>query len=72
MSDLTDEKKKYIDSLPYPELLERWRYAPCGNEWFRGEVGDYWKERMEELRSQPGGDQMHTLASKSVGWESVA
>ena len=62
---LTDENKKHIDSLSYESLLSHWRFAPVGDVWFQGETGQYWGERMKELRSSdPGG---HVAASKSIG-----
>jgi hypothetical protein len=66
--DLTDENKRHIDSLPYPALLSRWRFAAVGDEWFQGETGEYWAKRMKELRDQPGGHQTHVAASKEIGW----
>lgn len=63
--DITPERKRYIDSLSYEQLLYQWRYAPVGSPWFQSETGEYWRERMKELRSQ-GAD--HTEASKSIGW----
>lgn len=63
---LTDENKQYIDNLSYESLLDRWRFAPIGDEWFQDETGDYWAKRMAELREK-GAD--HVRASKSIGWE---
>jgi hypothetical protein len=64
---LTEENKAQIDSLPYPALLGHWRLAPVGYPWFEGETGDYWADRMKELREQPGGNAAHVAASKSLG-----
>lgn len=64
--DLTPKNKTYIDSLSYEQLLSRWRFAPVGDPWFRGETGDYWGKRMAELRAQ-GAD--HVGASKRLGWK---
>lgn len=69
MSTLTKEKKAEIDALPYRELLYRVRFSPLGSPDFTGEVGEYFLKRMEELRSAPGGNEMHVAASKSIGWE---
>ena len=66
---LTAENKQHIDSMSYPQLLSHWRYAPSGDPWFEGETGDYWSERMRELRSQPEGDAAHVAASKAIGWD---
>ena len=67
--DLTPERKRYIDSLRYESLLSRWRFTPGGNPWFQGETGEYWLKRMKELKSRPGGLDMHIKASKLIGWE---
>ena len=66
---LTEENKKHIDSLSYSALLSQWRFATAGDPWFQGETGNYWGERMKELRAQPGGNDRHVMASKSIGWE---
>lgn len=65
---LTDENKKYIDSLSYEGLLSRWRFAPSGDPWFQDETGKYWGDRMKELRSKPNGNAVHVSASKNIGW----
>lgn len=66
--ELTEENKKYIDGMSYVGLLSKWRSAPVGDSWFEGETGRYWGERMAFLRSQPGGQDGHVSASKSIGW----
>jgi len=66
--ELTAENKAVIDKKPYEELLRRWRYAPLGDPLFQGETGDYWQQRMTELRAEPGGQERHVAASKSIGW----
>ena len=66
---LTEELKKQIDAKSYEQLLSRWRNGPIGDPMFQDESGEYWGKRMSELRSQPGGDQRHTAASKSIGWK---
>jgi len=63
--NLTDENKSHIDSLSYEALLQHWRFAPAGDEWFQGETGTYWNSRMNELRNK-GAD--HVAASKAIGW----
>ena len=66
--DLTPENKERIDSMSYTSLLSRWRSASIGSPWFQGETGDYWSKRMAELRNQPGGNDRHVSASKTIGW----
>ena len=63
--DLTNENKQFIDSLTYHELLSRWRFAPEGDPWFQSETGNYWGERIRELREQ-GAD--YVSASKTIEW----
>jgi hypothetical protein len=65
---LTSENKKIIDNMSYEILLSKWRFAPPGDPWFQGETGHYWNKRMEELKNQPGGQERHVAASKSIGW----
>lgn len=66
---LTPERKAQIDNYSYEYLLSTWRFAPCGDPWFQGETGEYWGERMKELRCQPGGQERHVAASKRIGWD---
>lgn len=63
---LTTENKAIIDGKSYESLLSRWRYHHVGDEWFQDETGDYWGERMNELRAK-GAD--HVGASKAIGWD---
>ncbi len=65
---LTEEHKESIDSLAYESLLSKWRFAPVGDPWFQDETGEYWRKRMHELRSMPGGQERHVAASKNLGW----
>ncbi len=65
---LTDKTRAAIDALPYAALLARWRFSPSGDPWFEGETGEYWAQRMKELRDEPGGDDRHVAASKTIGW----
>ncbi|UCC41425.1 MAG: hypothetical protein JSV96_08405 [Candidatus Aminicenantes bacterium] len=62
--DLTSENKKIIDGMSYEVLLSRWRFAPIGDPWFQGETGDYWSERMHELREKGAN---HVAISKKLG-----
>jgi len=66
--ELTQARKEFIDGLCYKHLLKQWRFAKIGDEWFQGETGIYWGERMSELRAQPGGNERHVQASKDIGW----
>lgn len=66
---MSDEMKAQIDKMSYEELLSKWRYAPVGDPMFQGKTGDYYAMRMKELRDQPGGNNRHVRASKSIGWD---
>lgn len=65
--NLTTELKAQINKLDYFSLLERWRYTPAGDPIFQGESGNYWRDRMEYLKSQPGGIENAIAASKQLG-----
>jgi hypothetical protein len=62
---LTVENKKHIDSLSYYDLLAHWRFAPVGDPWMQDETGQYWGERMAELRAAD--NDMHVRTSKALG-----
>ena len=64
--ELTEENKKYIDSLDHYDLLLRNRYAAIGDAWFQGETGKYWGERMAKLRDENPGRAVQN--SKDIGW----
>lgn len=66
--NLTPEVKSQIDSMSYTAMLSRWRFAAVGDPMFQGERGDYFAKRMKELREQPGGQEQHVSASKSISW----
>ena len=63
-----EEMKKWVDNSSYERLLSHWRNAPTGDQMFVGEIGDYYKVKMAEKRSEVG-DSEHVRASKSIGWE---
>ena len=65
---LTEKIKKHIDGMSYTTMLGKLRFAPLGDTLFQGETGEYFHKRMDELRSQPGGQEMHVAASKKLGW----
>jgi len=64
--DLTPENKAYIDKMTYIELLSRWRFSADSNTWFQGDTGQYWSQRMTELRDID--PQAAVQASKTIGW----
>lgn len=64
--DLSDENKATIDAKSHYELLDHFRFAPTGDPWFQGDTGQYWQERMAEMRSKdPAGA---VADSKALGW----
>lgn len=65
---ITTEQKEIIDSMSYSQLLRKWRFAPAGDEFFIGEVGDYYQKVMDEKR-QIIGVTAAVRASKEIGWE---
>ena len=66
--NLTDKIKQKIDAMSYEQLLSGWRFAPAGDPMFQGASGNYWGQRMKELKEQPGGHEKHVEASKAIGW----
>ena len=66
MLQMTDEQKAWIDNAPYGQLLERWRFAHCGDRMFQGDAANYYAKVMQEKKAaDPDGA---VAASKSIGW----
>jgi hypothetical protein len=64
MSDeLTPELKKQIDNMEQYEMCSIWRFAKPGNMWTTGEVGEYFKKVLFEVK---GG--FTPEISKDLGW----
>ena len=64
-----DEKiKQSIDNMSYESMLSLWRNAPVGHPYFKGEIGDYYRDAMNRKRKEVGND-AHVKASKNIGWE---
>jgi len=69
MSDpMTPSQKAWIDGANYYDMLRLWRFAPAGDPMFSGETGKYYAEIMAKRRTALG-PEVHTAASKSLGWE---
>jgi hypothetical protein len=62
------EMKQWIKNASYEQLLSRWRFAPTGDPFFQGAMGDYYRNHMMERRAQIG-DVEHSKISKRVGWD---
>lgn len=41
-----EQMREYIDNASYGQLLHKWRFAPSGDPFLQGEIGDYYKEVM--------------------------
>lgn len=63
----TEEMKAWIDGASYQSLLAKWRNAPVGSPWFRGEIGDYYAVTIKAKRAAVG-DTEAVAASKEIGW----
>lgn len=63
--DLTPENKEFIDKLSLHVLFYKWRFAPHGDPWFQGETGNYWLERLTELRKKD--PKKYSRLSKRLG-----
>jgi hypothetical protein len=58
-----DELLKEIDNMSYMDLLRKWRFAQAGDPMFRGFVGEYFRQQMEEKKPDN-----HSSISKEIGW----
>lgn len=63
-----EQMKQWIDKSGYVELLAKWRFAPVGDPFFQGEVGEYYTQVMKRKRNELSPAE-HTAASKQIGWE---
>ena len=63
-----EEMKNWIDTASYEDLLRKNRFAPAGDPFFQGEVGDYFLKIMAAKRYEVG-DGEHVRASKRIGWD---
>jgi hypothetical protein len=62
-----EEMIEWIDHASLEQLLQKWRFASVGDEFFRGKIGDHFCKRMNELRQKVGSEEW-SAASKKVGW----
>jgi len=62
-----EEMKKWIDESSYGQLLSKWKYSPIGDDFFRGEVGEYYRIKMREKKELLDNN-LRVLISKSVDW----
>ncbi len=47
-----DQIREWIDNASYQNLLSKWRSAPAGDPFFRGEIGQYYSKVMNEKKAQ--------------------
>lgn len=64
---LNKEIKDKIDNLDYQAMLSKWRFSPVGDSMFEGESGEYFENRMNELKKQLSDNEVFTI-SKRIGW----
>ena len=63
-----EQMKNWIDNASYESLLRKWRFAPTGDPFFQGNIGDYYSYVMAKKRSDVGNEE-HVRSSKYIGWE---
>ena len=54
--------------MDYETMLRLWRFEPVGSKYFRGEIGDYFKQTMQMKAKQMEADEKVKM-SKKIGWE---
>ena len=64
---ISKNMKDWIDNASYEELLSKWRFAPVGDPFFQGEIGNYYSKKMAEKRKKIDINE-HVKISKSIGW----
>ena len=71
------EMVAWINQASYEDLLRKWRFEPAGSKWFAGEVGTYYRKKMNERRlaeevalTLMTGEtpNVNAIASKKIGW----
>lgn len=65
---IEDDMKSWISSADYETLLRKWRFAPAGDPYFQGEIGDFYSKTMFAKRDALA-DEERVRASKNIGWE---
>lgn len=66
-SDEKREMKRWIDNASYEELLRKWRFAPLGDKYFSGNIGEYFTKKIIEKRNKLSSKEESEI-SKKVGW----
>lgn len=65
--DLTPALKAEIDALSHFVLLRKIRFAPPGDPYMQGAVGEYWLARREVKRAEDPAGAVED--SKALGWD---
>jgi hypothetical protein len=65
--DAYKEMKEWIDNATYAQLLSKWRFAPAGDPFFQGQLGEYYQKIMAMRRHEVGATE-HIKTSKRIGW----
>ena len=63
---MTKEQKSWIDNAPYGRMLYRLRKNKQGDQLLTGEVGEYFRKRMNEKKDALGPDAAAEI-SRGVG-----
>ena len=61
------EMKEWIDNADYEALLKKWRFAPTGDLFFQGDIGDYYSKVMAKKRDEISHEEAVKI-SKALGW----
>jgi len=61
------EMKEWIDNASYEDLFRKWRFAPSGDPFLQGEIGEYYKHVINRRREEVSNDE-HVRISKKIGW----
>jgi len=65
---MTDQERiEWINNATYYQLLERWRFAPVGEPFLRGEVGEHYNVVMRQKRKEVSSEDFVRI-SKAIGW----
>lgn len=57
----------WIDRASYADLLRKWRFAPEGDPFFLGAVGDHYVQVLAQRRAEVG-PLTAAETSKRLGW----
>jgi len=64
------QMKAWIDKATYEQLMAKWRFAPSGDLFFQGELGEYYRAKLDEKRKLLSNIELVKI-SKQIGWNNV-